>query len=144
MDDATLTFKYFVGVDAVEHWPEVAEFVAQVIPKMHGELELSDFIRGFVENQFQLFIGYKGDIPVAVMITENVQYYRMKGFRVVAAAGAGFQDFMRQFMDYIKVWVRGNDGSFIEAWTDPAMTRYHRRFKAKKVYDIIRFPVTED
>jgi hypothetical protein len=141
MGKTSLTFGYYITGDAVEHWPEVAGFMAQVMPKMHGEMELEDFILGFLEERFHLFVGYKDDVPVCGMVTENVKYYRMKGFRVVAAAGLGFQDFMKQFMDYILGWAKYNGASFIEAWTDPAMTRYHRRFKAQKVYDIIRFPV---
>lgn len=135
-----LEITYHVGLDAVEQWPLVAGFVAQVLPKTQGELVLSDFVDGFANEHFHLFIGTVGEEITCCMVTENVQYPQFKVIRVVVAAGAGFEKFMRQFMDYIKNWAKVNGADFIEAWTLPEMTRYHRRFGSQKVYDIIRFP----
>lgn len=135
-----LDISYHVGLDAVEQWPLVAGFVAQVLPKTKGELVLSDFVDGFVEDRFHLFLGRTDGEVTGCMVTENVNYPQFRVIRVVVAAGAGFEKFMRQFMDYIKNWAKVNGADFIEAWTLPEMTRYHRRFGSQKVYDIIRFP----
>lgn len=141
MEKEGLTVKYFIMHEAAEHWDEVAELVNLVMPKMHGEMELTDFPRGFISGHFHLFVIYRDNVPTACMVTENAQYYRTRGFRVIAAAGADLKQFMIQYKDYLNIWVKANKGSFLEAWTDPAMTRYFRRLGAKKVYDIIRFPV---
>ena len=135
-----LDITYHVGQDAVLHWPLVEGYVAQVLPKMQGELVLSDFVTGFDNNQFHLFIGYQDSLVAGCMITEIVAFPQYKVIRVVAASGAGFGKFIKQFMDYIMNWARVNGALYVEAWTSPEMTRYHRRFGSQKVYDIVRFP----
>lgn len=135
----SLEIGYYTGQNAVALWPTVAELVQPALDKSQGELVLADFPAGFLSGQFQLFLGYTDGKITGCMITEFVEYPQVKAVRVVIAAGAGFKNFMKQFMGYLKNWAKQNQASFIEAWTPPAMTRYHRRFGAKKVYDIIRF-----
>lgn len=135
-----LDISYHVGQDAVDQWPLVAAYVAQVLPKMRGELVLSDFPDGFAGEQFHLFIGRTDGQVTGCMVTENVKYPQFNVIRVVVAAGAGLEKFIKQYMGYIMNWAKVNGADFVEAWTHPEMTRYHRRFGAQKVYDIIRFP----
>lgn len=135
-----LEITYHVGQDAADHWPLIEGYVAQVLPKSQGEMVLSDFPEGFVNEHFHLFIGWTGGQVTGCMVTENVVYPQYKVIRVVAAAGSGFEKFMRKYMAYIMNWARVNGAEYVEAWTHPEMTRYHRRFGSQKVYDIIRFP----
>lgn len=135
-----LEITYHVGQDAADQWPLVQGYVVQVLPKMHGELVLSDFLDGFVNEHFHLFIGWVDGQVTGCMVTENVMYPQFKVIRVVAAAGAGFEKFMLKFMAYIMNWAKVNGAEYVEALTSPEMTRYHRRFGSQKVYDIIRFP----
>lgn len=136
----TLAITYHVGQDAADQWPLVHGFIAQVLPKTQGELCLSDFLQGFHDEHFHLFVGYADGEVTGCMVTENVHYPQFSVVRVVVAAGAGFEKFMKQFMKYIMNWAKVNGADFVEAWTLPEMTRYHRRFGSQKVYDIIRFP----
>jgi len=135
-----LEISYHVGQDALAQWPLVAGFVAHVLPKMQGELALSDFPIGFANEKFHLFVGRTDGQVTGCMITENVEYPQFKVIRVVVAAGAGFEKFIVRFMGYVANWARVNGAAYLEAWTHPEMTRYHRRFGSQKVYDIIRFP----
>lgn len=137
----TLEVGYYVAQDAVKHWPEVAPLIAQVLPKMDGEFALSDFVDGFAEERFHLFIGYQDGIVVACMITQLVEYPQYKVLEVPIAAGAGFGKFITKFRAYISTWAKVNGAQFLQAYTSPAMTRYHRRFGAQKVYDLIRYPL---
>lgn len=137
----TLEVGYYVAQDAVAHWSEVAPLIAQVLPKMDGEFALSDFVDGFAEERFHLFIGYQDGIVVACMITQLVEYPQYKVLEVPIAAGAGFGKFITKFRDYISTWAKVNGAQFLQAYTSPAMTRYHRRFGAQKVYDLIRYPL---
>jgi hypothetical protein len=139
----TLEVGYYVAQDAVEHWPEVAAMVAQVLPKMEGEFALSDFVAGFAAERFHLFIGYEDGLVVACMITSLVEYPQYKVLEVPIAAGRGFGKFIKKFQDYISTWAKVNGALYMQAYTSPAMTRYHRRFGAQKVYDVIRYPLGE-
>lgn len=135
-----LEISYHVGQDAAKHWPLVEGYVAQVLPKLQGEMVLSDFIDGFIREQFHLFIGWLDGEVTGCMVTEVIEYPQFRVIRVVAAAGSGFEKFMRKFMSYVMNWAKTNGALYVEAWTLPEMTRYHRRFGSQKVYDIIRFP----
>lgn len=137
----TLEVGYYVGQEAVEHWPEVAPLIAQVLPKMHGEFSLSDFVDGFAENHFHLFIGYQDELVVACMVTRLVEYPQYKVLEIPVAAGASFGKFITKFREYINTWAKVNGAQSLQAYTSPAMTRYHHRFGAQKVYDVIRYPL---
>lgn len=137
----TLEVGYYVAQDAVEHWPEVAAMVAQVLPKMEGEFTLSDFVDGFAAERFHLFIGYEDGEVVACMITCLVEYPQFKVVEIPIAAGRGFSRFITEFRSYIATWARANGAVHLQAYTTPAMTRYHRRLGAQKVYDVIRYPL---
>ena len=135
-----LDISYHIGQDAADQWPLAAGYVAQTLSKTQGELVLSDFVDGFTDNRFHLFLGRIDGEVSGCMVTEHVAYPQFSVIRVVVAAGAGFEKSIRQYMEYIMNWAKVNGADFVEAWTLPEMTRYHRRFGAQKVYDIIRFP----
>lgn len=134
-----LDISYHIGQDAADQWPLVSGYVAQVLPKMQGEMVLSDFVDEFIANRYHLFIGRTDGEVTGCMITEMDVYPQYKVIRVVVAAGAGFGKFVRQFMAYIMNWARVNGALYVEALTTPEMTRYHRRFGSQKVYDVIRY-----
>lgn len=133
-----LEISYHVGQDAADQWDLVKGFVAQVLPKMQGEMALSDFFDGFVGERFHLFVGRTDGEVTGCMVTELIAYPQYSVIRVLVAAGAGFAKFVAQYMGYIKNWANVNGASFIEALIIPEMMRYYRRFGSQKVYEVIR------
>jgi hypothetical protein len=133
-----MTLKQYVGPDVAIVWPVVEGLLQKAVDYAHGDITTEDLRLACIREEMQLFIFWDGETAKSSLVTEFLQYPRKKVIRVIAAAGKGYGQCVREYWDLLSVWAGQNGVSEFESWNRPSMTRYLRRLGFEKVYEVTR------
>lgn len=119
------------------YWHLVEPFVQKWETAANGELGASDVLAAMQKGFMQMFcIHSAGDIKL-VVITEFVQYPRMKVLRMVGMAGEK-PLLAFKFQNYFENWARQNGAEALETFATPRTVKFDQKIGMKPVYTLMR------
>jgi hypothetical protein len=126
-----------VGEQISERWDEVKPFVDKWISIGYGEFATEDIYRLIHSGIFQLFCIHRNDEIVLIVITEFVQYPRMKVLRIMAISGRK-PLLAFKFQPALECWARANGAEALETFATPKTIKLDERIGMKAVCTLMR------
>lgn len=139
-----MRFKFCPADVADKFWDVLSPYVSRVIEKAcHGEFT-EDNIRQLVRlGNVVLGVGEKNGEIAMVVGVESIYYPNASAVNVLAMAGRGVDEFMRDILPRFAYWLRGKGVDWIECSVSPGMERIHKRYGFETVYRNMRYGLKE-
>lgn len=125
-------------------WPFVKDHLYRGLEHSYGELGLDDIYDAIKDRRMQLWIAVERgtDDIVASMVTEIVQYPKIKVARLVVVGGTHLEDWC-PFMNSIMDWAKSKGCTRVEGWARDGWVKVLKEYGFKKLYNLVAVDIEE-
>jgi len=117
-------------------WNMVVDHLQKGLEYSNGEITIEDIYEGLKSRDMQLWGAFSnGGECVASMVTEIINYPRMRSCRMIVVGGGH----MRHWLDYqpeFMRWAKENGCDRVETYCRDGMARRLEQFGYKKLYNL--------
>ena len=131
------TLEQYKGAAVEAVWDSAKELLQESLQHSNGEISLEQLRRYVHLEEVQLFLGIEDGKVELVIATELVQYPQYKVVRILQVAGK-FSKYVETHFGYFVSWAVANGAISIESYSRPEVTRFLKRFRSQKIYDVCR------